>query len=124
MKTETSEHIWRARRRRRLHLGLVPLAALGLGITPIALGQDNTDRENDPAKLPAAKTQQPYAADREGFVAEVDAAIPVVLQPVTPCGEVKASIGSERLLELASRAERRLRDVRVIPQTHVQIGAL
>ncbi len=57
-------------------------------------------------------------------VAEVDPGIPVVLQPVTPCGDVKASVGVERLLALAARAESGLRDVRIIPQTHVQIGAL
>jgi organic radical activating enzyme len=57
-------------------------------------------------------------------VAEVDPGIPVVLQPVTPCGDVKASVGAERLLALAARAESWLREVRVIPQTHVQIGAL
>jgi organic radical activating enzyme len=56
-------------------------------------------------------------------VAEQDPGIPVVLQPVTPCGDVKVSVGPDRLLALAARAESWLRDVRVIPQTHVQIGA-
>jgi organic radical activating enzyme len=48
----------------------------------------------------------------------------LVLQPVTPFGQVRERPPAARLLALASRAERSLRDVRVIPQTHPIYGAL
>lgn len=48
----------------------------------------------------------------------------LVLQPVTPIGQVRERPSAARLLALASRAERVLRDVRVIPQTHPIYGAL
>jgi organic radical activating enzyme len=48
----------------------------------------------------------------------------LVLQPVTPHGPVRERPGAARLLALAARAETRLRDVRVIPQTHPLYGAL
>jgi len=55
-------------------------------------------------------------------IAAVDPAIPVVLQPVTPCGGVSEAPSAPRLLELAARAGRLLRDVRVIPQMHPLLG--
>jgi len=48
----------------------------------------------------------------------------LVLQPVTPFGQVRERPSAARLLTLATRAERSLRDVRVIPQTHPIYGAL
>ena len=48
----------------------------------------------------------------------------LVLQPVTPFGPVRERPPAARLLALATRAERSLRDVRVIPQTHPIYGAL
>lgn len=47
----------------------------------------------------------------------------LVLQPVTPVGPVKTRPGAARMLALARRAERLLRDVRVVPQTHPILGA-
>jgi organic radical activating enzyme len=47
----------------------------------------------------------------------------VVLQPVTPQGPVREAPSAARMLELLARASRVLPDVRVIPQTHKQIGA-
>ncbi len=58
-----------------------------------------------------------------GCVARVHPQACLVLQPVTPCGGVKESVPAARLLELAARASRSLRDVRVIPQTHKLLGA-
>lgn len=65
---------------------------------------------------------------------EVDAAVralarrapdaTLVLQPVTPHGAVRERPAAARLLALAARAERTLRDVRLIPQTHPLYGAL
>ena len=57
-------------------------------------------------------------------VAAVDPAIPLVVQPVTPCGAVKASPAAEQLLAWVARLSRTLVQVRLIPQTHKQIGAL
>jgi 7-carboxy-7-deazaguanine synthase len=57
-------------------------------------------------------------------IEKIDPRTPLVLQPVTPFGAVREAVEPERLLALAARAERLLADVRVIPQTHKQIGAL
>jgi organic radical activating enzyme len=46
----------------------------------------------------------------------------LVLQPVTPFGAVKERVDPERMLAWQRRAEERLPDVRVIPQTHKQVG--
>jgi len=56
-------------------------------------------------------------------VAANDPAIPVVVQPVTPFGAVRAAPGPERLLGVCARLSRSLADVRLIPQTHRLYGA-
>ncbi len=56
-------------------------------------------------------------------IAEVDARVPVVIQPVTPFGRVREAPPPERLLTLVERASRTLGDVRLIPQTHPLVGA-
>jgi len=48
----------------------------------------------------------------------------VLLQPVTPFGQVKQRPSAARLLALERRFSRRLADVRVIPQLHPVLGAL
>lgn len=55
-------------------------------------------------------------------VAAIDPALPVILQPVTPFGPVTAAPDPARVLAWQARLERRLHDVRVIPQTHKQVG--
>lgn len=55
-------------------------------------------------------------------VAAIDPAVPVVLQPVTPFGAVAAAPDPKQVLAWLARLERRLHDVRVIPQTHKQVG--
>lgn len=50
--------------------------------------------------------------------------IPLVLQPVTPCGEIRDTISLSRLRTLQRVALSSLRDVRIIPQTHKYLGAL
>ena len=57
-------------------------------------------------------------------MAEIDPKVPLIVQPVTPRGGVKERPSAARLLEIAARLERRLADVRVIPQTHPLYGAL
>jgi organic radical activating enzyme len=55
-------------------------------------------------------------------IAKVDPAVTVVLQPVTPFGAVREAPTPARLLEVFLRLSRGLSDVRMIPQTHKQIG--
>jgi len=57
-------------------------------------------------------------------IAGVDPGIPVTLQPVTPFGRVRERPSAARMLALEARFARRLRDVRVVPQTHPIWGAL
>jgi len=47
----------------------------------------------------------------------------LVIQPVTPFGPVREAPSAERLLALTARLSARLPKVRLIPQTHKQIGA-
>jgi len=56
-------------------------------------------------------------------IARVDPEICLVLQPVTPIGRVRRSPTSDHLLVLQRACEARLRDVRIIPQTHRAYGA-
>jgi organic radical activating enzyme len=55
-------------------------------------------------------------------IAGVDPGVTLILQPVTPFAAVREAPQPERLLELLERLSRKLADVRVIPQTHKQIG--
>ncbi len=57
-------------------------------------------------------------------IARVSPDIPLVLQPVTPRSEDQARPEAAWLLEWLRRAETRLTDVRLIPQTHPIYGAL
>ncbi len=50
--------------------------------------------------------------------------IPLVLQPVTPTGGVDAMPEPEKLVGWLERAQERLADVRLIPQTHPIYGVL
>ena len=56
-------------------------------------------------------------------VASVDAEILTILQPVTPVGRICA-VSAEQILSLQAAALRRLKNVRVIPQTHKLINLL
>jgi organic radical activating enzyme len=55
-------------------------------------------------------------------LAEVDPAVPLILQPVTPQGPVRRAPPGDTLLRWQARLERSLGDVRVIPQTHKGSG--
>ena len=55
---------------------------------------------------------------------DVDRATVTVLQPVTPYGVVTASPDAAQMLQWQALLSAHLDDVRVIPQTHVQIGQL
>jgi organic radical activating enzyme len=69
---------------------------------------------------PATRDEELDALARH--VAEIDPAVPLVIQPVTPRGPVKESPSAAQLLAWQARLERTLRDVRVIPQTHPGLG--
>jgi organic radical activating enzyme len=70
----------------------------------------------------APSTEDAELDDVARHIAEIDAQVPVVLQPVTPFGPVEAAPEPERVLAWQARLEASLRDVRVIPQTHKQVG--
>jgi organic radical activating enzyme len=53
-------------------------------------------------------------------IASIDPGIPLILQPVTSDNRVPAA----RLFELMDHAAEKLKDVRVIPQTHKMMGLL
>ena len=53
---------------------------------------------------------------------EVAPSIPLILQPVTPAGGVQRRLEAKVLLEWLRQARERLRDARLIPQTHPLIG--
>ena len=55
-------------------------------------------------------------------IGEIDAATPVVLQPVTPIGAIREAVPADQLLAWLARLEARLPDVRLIPQTHPQLA--
>jgi 7-carboxy-7-deazaguanine synthase len=57
-------------------------------------------------------------------IAGVEPGVPVIIQPVTPCGAVREAPSAKRLLALVARMERTLADVRLIPQTHQLYGGL
>jgi organic radical activating enzyme len=55
-------------------------------------------------------------------IARVEPEPVLVLQPVTPFAGVREAPRAERMLALLARLSRRVHDVRLIPQTHKQIG--
>lgn len=57
------------------------------------------------------------------LVANVDAKILLIIQPVTPVGKICAT-SAEKILSLQAAALRLLKNVRVIPQTHKFINLL
>ncbi|MCI0342133.1 MAG: 7-carboxy-7-deazaguanine synthase QueE [Planctomycetales bacterium] len=70
------------------------------------------------------ETPERELAEACDVVASVDPRVPVILQPATPYGPVKSAPSAELMLRLQEVAAERLRDVRVIPQTHVLMGQL
>ncbi len=57
------------------------------------------------------------------LIASVDKEILLILQPVTPVGGVKAA-SAEKILSFQAAALRKIKNVRVIPQTHKFINLL
>ncbi len=61
-------------------------------------------------------------AQAVGEIARVDRSIPLVLQPVTPYGEIYEPIPSDSLFLFETLAARSLQNVRTIPQLHKLVG--
>ena len=57
------------------------------------------------------------------LIANVDAGILTIIQPVTPVGKICAA-SAEKILSLQAAALRTLKNVRVVPQTHKLIAVL
>jgi organic radical activating enzyme len=55
-------------------------------------------------------------------IAGVDENIPLILQPVTPHGPIKHRPSTEEIFAFHTAAKRKLKNVRVIPQTHKLLG--
>lgn len=87
--------------------------------------------------LKVAKAKDAYAKivitpetdDAEVFaaiemVSAVAPSVPLILQPVTPMGQIKSVPSVQRMLDLHEAALRMHTDVRVIPQVHALMGQL
>jgi len=72
--------------------------------------------------MTGATTAKEFLAGVE-LVARVDPTILLIIQPVTPIKNVRAA-EARRLLEFQAIALRKLKDVRIIPQTHKFINLL
>lgn len=70
------------------------------------------------------ETEESELLDAVAMVARVAPEVPLILQPVTPFGRVKASPSVQTMLDLHERALRIHRDVRVIPQVHALMGQM
>ncbi|MBO5245038.1 MAG: 7-carboxy-7-deazaguanine synthase QueE [Selenomonadales bacterium] len=71
----------------------------------------------------ASETTKEEVMQAVEMIARADASIPLILQPVTPNGNIHA-IDAETMLRYQEMALTRLKDVRVIPQTHKFLGQL
>jgi len=71
----------------------------------------------------SGETTQPELEQAISLIAEIDASIPLILQPVTPVNGI-AAIDSGAVLRAQELAMQRLQTVRVIPQTHKILGQL
>ena len=58
------------------------------------------------------------------MVASAAPDVPLILQPVTPRGQIKAAPTVQRMLDMHSAALKIHRDVRVIPQVHALMGQM
>jgi organic radical activating enzyme len=58
------------------------------------------------------------------IITTVNNSIPLVLQPVTPTGQIRHRPGVEQIMAFQTLAKRKLKEVRVIPQVHKILGIL
>ena len=62
--------------------------------------------------------------EASSLIAEVDAEIPLILQPVTPFGNIKHRPNPDQMLIFQAIAKRKLKNVKIIPQVHKIFGVL
>ncbi|MBI5699745.1 7-carboxy-7-deazaguanine synthase QueE [Candidatus Saganbacteria bacterium] len=75
-------------------------------------------------KVVVTKESKPKEMDEAAtLIAEIDAEIPLIIQPVTPHGHIKRPL-PEELFAFHAIAKRKLKQVRVIPQVHKLSGLL
>jgi len=75
-------------------------------------------------KVVVTKESRPKEIDEAAsLIAEIDAEIPLIIQPVTPHGHIKRPL-PEELFAFHAIAKRKLKQVRVIPQVHKLSGLL
>jgi 7-carboxy-7-deazaguanine synthase len=91
------------------HRQFLAIAARKEVFTKLVIAQSTTDAE---------------IATAIELIKEVDASIPMILQPVTPYGIVRNPPTPEQVLHWQTMAKRELKQVRVIPQTHKMIGQI
>jgi 7-carboxy-7-deazaguanine synthase len=58
------------------------------------------------------------------MISRVAPSVPLILQPVTPMGQIKATPTVQRMLDMQEATLKIHRDVRVIPQVHALMGQL
>lgn len=68
------------------------------------------------------ETQMKEIDDAVILISEIDDKIPLVLQPVTPHGEIKHRPDAEQVFAFHAVSKRKLKKVRVIPQIHKIAG--
>ena len=71
-----------------------------------------------------AETKAKEVAEAAALVSNVDAEIPLVLQPAAPAGKIRHLPPPELAFSLQAVARRKLKNVRVIPQMHKLLGVL
>ena len=71
-----------------------------------------------------ANTTDDEIRQSAGLIKDIDPAIPLVLQPVTPGANNVAAPGARRVIEIQNLALEHINEVRVIPQTHKYLGQL
>lgn len=71
-----------------------------------------------------AETQSEEIARGMEIIAAFDASTPFILQPATPFGKFKTPPTMEQVAAWQAMAQKKLADVRVIPQMHKQLGIL
>ncbi len=82
--------------------------------------RDDTELYVKLVVTPASRDDEIRAACER--IARTAPDVPLVLQPVTPSGPVREAPSGQRMLELVGLCRQQLADVRLIPQTHKQLG--
>ena len=123
-------HGLEARERRAARGGVAPGGRGPTSMMPTSASWRSRGRSSPPrgrvlVKIvvsPASTDDELREASRR--IAAVAPDVPLVLQPVTPCGAVEEAPGAARMLSVVRLCAEVLPDVRMIPQTHKLVGVL